>query len=195
MEIGPELINQQQLAVRINQMGEQITRDLQHHRHTPLTLVPVLTGALVFTADLIRSIPVKMSIRPVTTASYHGATESSGKVDIRGDLPTDLAGAHVLITDDILDSGRTLGLLSRVIRSQNPASLRIAVLLRKNKPLGREEHVDADYVGFDIEDEFVVGYGLDYDGYFRNHPAIGLLRAPDTAPDTAPNTHPRDTLA
>lgn len=140
-----------------------------------LVLVPILTGSLVFTADLIRHIPLQMSIRPVTISSYPGTATASQGANIQGAVPTDLGGAHVLIVDDILDSGRTLGLLRRVIEAQRPASLRLAVLLRKRKSAGRDEHVECEYVGFDIEDEFVIGYGLDYDGYFRNLPDIGVL--------------------
>jgi hypoxanthine phosphoribosyltransferase len=129
----------------------------------------------VFVSDLIRNVHVQMSIRPVTISSYPGKSTTSQGTTIQGGLPTDLDGAHVIIVDDILDSGRTLGLLKRVIAAQRPASLRVAVLLRKEKAAGRDEHVDVDYVGFDIADEFVVGYGLDYDGYFRNLPDIGVL--------------------
>jgi hypoxanthine phosphoribosyltransferase len=137
--------------------------------------MPILTGSLVFTADLIRNVPVKMSIRPVVITSYPGTATTSQGANIQGAVPTDLAGAHVLIVDDILDSGRTLGLLRRVVEAQRPASVRIAVLLRKSKPGGREEDVEVEYTGFDIEDEFVIGYGLDYDGYFRNLPDIGVM--------------------
>jgi hypoxanthine phosphoribosyltransferase len=116
-----------------------------------------------------------MSIRPVVITSYPGTATTSQGANIQGAVPTDLAGAHVLIVDDILDSGRTLGLLRRVVEAQRPASVRIAVLLRKSKPGGREEDVEVEYTGFDIEDEFVIGYGLDYDGYFRNLPDIGVM--------------------
>jgi len=138
-------------------------------------LVPILTGSLVFTADLIRHIPVKMSIRPVVITSYPGTATTSQGANIQSAVPTDLCGAHVILVDDILDSGRTLGLLKRVVQAQRPASVRLAVLLRKNKPGGRDEQVDVEYAGFDIEDEFVIGYGLDYDGYFRNLPDIGVM--------------------
>jgi hypoxanthine phosphoribosyltransferase len=106
-------------------------------------------------------------------------------VSLRGDVPTDLGGAHVLIVDDILDSGRTLGLLRRMIGAQRPASVRIAVLLNKRKPRGRDEDVRVEYSGFEIDDEFVVGYGLDYDGYFRNLPDIMVL-GPEVEPSRSP---------
>lgn len=160
-------------------MGRELTSDLKVRASDDpaarVVLVPILTGALVFTADLIRHVPVQMSIRPVTVSSYPGTATSSQGANIHGAVPTDLGGAHVVIVDDILDSGRTLGLLRRVIEAQRPASVRIAVLLRKRKPAGRDEHVEVEHVGFEIEDEFVVGYGLDYDGYFRNLPDIGVL--------------------
>lgn len=175
------LIGRTEIATRVAEMGRAITADLERdwvgapgdHR---VELVPVLTGAMVFVADLIRAMPVKMSIRPITVSSYPGAATITQGANIRGELPTDLRGRHVLLVDDILDSGRTLGLLRRVLTAQQPASLRVAVLLRKRKPTGRDEEVVAEYAGFDIEDEFVVGYGLDYDGLYRNLPDIGVLK-------------------
>ncbi|HYE03235.1 MAG TPA: hypoxanthine phosphoribosyltransferase [Phycisphaerales bacterium] len=171
------VISRERISRRIAELGAQVTSELTRELGGPgsrLVLVPILTGSMIFLADLIRHIPLKMSVRPVTIASYPGPATASQGAQIRGDLPTDLGGAHVLIVDDILDSGRTLGLLRRMMLAQHPASLRIAVLLRKHKPGGRDDDVAADYVGFDIGDEFVVGYGLDYDGYFRNLPDIAV---------------------
>jgi hypoxanthine phosphoribosyltransferase len=172
------LISRERIARRVAELGREITSDLEGslaERDAEVVLLCALTGALVFTADLIRHMPVKLAVRTVTVSSYPGtATTSQGAV-IRGEIPTDLAGKHVLIVDDILDSGRTLGLLRRVIAAQGPASVRVAVLLRKDKSGGRDEEVLADYAGFDIADDFVVGYGLDYDGYFRNLPEIAVL--------------------
>lgn len=177
----------------MEELGRQISADLEMSladprnradssgrepgREPAVVLVPILTGAMVFVADLIRHIPVQMSIQPVTVTSYPGTATSSQGANIRGGLPTDLQGQHVLVVDDILDSGRTLGLIRRVIDAQRPASLRLAVLLRKNKQ--RDEDVQVDYAAFDIEDDFVVGYGLDYDGYLRNLPDVGVLRPPE----------------
>lgn len=178
MKVERTLISRDQIAARVQVLGEQITRDLRAAagpRDERIVLVPILTGSLVFTADLIRHIPVKMSIRPVVISSYPGTATSSQGANIQGAVPTDLHGAHVIIVDDILDSGRTLGLLRRVIEAQRPASVQIAVLLRKHKPGGRDEAVQVEYAGFEIEDEFVIGYGLDYDGYFRNLPDIGVM--------------------
>lgn len=182
------LIDRHRIAGRIEQMGRQITTDIERsmaeaHARTSdpvseqrMVLVPILTGSMIFMADLIRHIPVKMSIRPVTIKSYHGTATTTQGATIAGDVPTDLEGAHVLVVDDILDSGRTLGLIRRLFAAQRPASLRIAVLLRKDEATGRrQEHVEVEYAGFEIGDEFVIGYGLDYDGYYRNLPDIGVL--------------------
>lgn len=191
VQIDRILITRDQLARRAVSLGAEITRDVRRELspvqpgagdgwapgNERLILVPILTGSIVFVADLIRNIPLPMSIRPVTISSYPGTATTSQGAHVQGALPTDLAGAHVLIVDDILDSGRTLGLLRRLTEAQRPASVRIAVLLRKHKAGGREEPVEVEYAGFDIEDEFVVGYGLDYDGYYRNLPDIGVLRA------------------
>jgi hypoxanthine phosphoribosyltransferase len=180
------LISRERIASRLEQMGRDIDRDYGFAlegaaRAGPegrLVVVPIMTGALMFLCDLIRCTRVQMQIRPVTIASYPGTATSSQGASIRGDIPTDLTGAHVLIVDDILDSGRTLGLLRRMIAAQRPASLKIAVLLRKTEDTGRrEEHVEVEYVGFDIGDEFVIGYGLDYDGLYRNLPEIRVLEA------------------
>lgn len=179
MHVSRILLSREQIAARIGEMGRQISADwaaASAGEESPrFVLIPILTGALVMTADLIRHVPHKLSIRPVTLSSYPGTATASQGVTVVGDIPTDLAGAHVLIVDDILDSGRTLGLLRRMVEAQRPASVRIAVLLWKRKPEGRAENVVVEYSGFEIDDEFVIGYGLDYDGYFRNLPDIGIL--------------------
>lgn len=175
------LISRERIAQRIAEMGGEITADLSRDmlksgpEDARVMLVPILTGAMVFVADLIRHMPIKMSVRPVTLSSYPGKAMESQGATVRGDLPTDLGGTHVLIVDDILDSGRTLGLLKRMVLAQRPLSVRLAVLLNKKKAHGRDEEVAVDYAGFEIEDEFVVGYGLDFDGYFRNLPDIMVL--------------------
>ncbi len=181
------LITRDRIAARVAELGRAITADLCREPgvvrgevvgdDSPrVVMAPILTGAMVFVADLIRHVDLKMSVRPITVSSYPGAATTSQGASIRGELPTDLEGAHVILVDDILDSGRTLGLLRRVFAAQAPASLRIAVLLSKSKPGGRAEEVLVEYSGFTIEDEFVVGYGLDFDGYFRNLPDIVTLR-------------------
>lgn len=174
------LISRERIAGRTAELGAALTTDLRaagaDAEGQRVVMIPVLTGAMLFVADLVRHVPLKMAIRPLTVSSYPGSATSSQGAHIRGELPTDLAGAHVVLVDDILDSGRTLGLLSRVMQAQNPVSLRLAVLLDKQKPGGRDEDVKVDYAGFQIEDAFVVGYGLDYDGYYRNLPDICILK-------------------
>jgi hypoxanthine phosphoribosyltransferase len=179
-EIDRVLIDEARIAARVRDMGRQIAGDLQRDveqtRQDQITLIPILTGAVVFVADLIRQMPLKMRLGVVAISSYPGRTMQSKGAAIRGELPPDLAGKHILIVDDILDSGRTLALVKRLAAEQRPASLRIAVLLRKE--VARAEEVDVDYIGFDIPDAFVVGYGLDYDGHYRNYPQIAVLKGP-----------------
>jgi hypoxanthine phosphoribosyltransferase len=178
-EAGTLLISRSRIAARVAELGEAVTREITSEAgiigEPRIVLAPILTGAMVFAADLIRHIPLKMSIRAMTASSYPGRSMQSQGVQLQGDVPTDLGGAHVLVVDDILDSGRTLGLIRRMITAQRPASLRLAVLLKKIKPDGRDEEVPIDYAGFEIDDQFVVGYGLDYDGYYRNLPDIMTL--------------------
>ncbi len=195
MNIQRVLLSREQIAKRVNEMGQQIAADLDAEAKRvaaaakvagatgdeigaasgPIVLIPVLTGALVFVADLIRAMPVAMSIKPVTLSSYPGKSTTSQGVTVQSGVPMDLKGARVLIVDDILDSGKTLGLLRRLVDAQQPRSVRIAVLLNKQKPMGRAEDVRVEYSGFVIDDEFVVGYGLDFDGIYRNLPDIVTL--------------------
>ncbi len=176
------LIDEATIAARVRALGRQIAADLLADiestggRQDQIVLVPILTGSIVFVADLIRQMPLKLSLGVVAVSSYPGKSMQSKGAAIRGEIPQDLAGKHVLVVDDILDSGRTLGLVRRLIEEQNPASLRVAVLLRKVLETARAEEPPVEYVGFDIPDEFVVGYGLDYDGHYRNYPAIAVLR-------------------
>ncbi len=128
---------------------------------------------MVFAAALIRKMDLKMSIGVVAVSSYTGETTTSKGAKLRGALPNNLAGKHIVIIDDILDSGQTLGLLRETIAEQGPASMRACMLLRKD--VERVVDASAEYVGFDIPDEFVVGYGLDYNGFYRNLPDIRVL--------------------
>src|SRR4051812_690149 len=177
-EVERVLIDQERIGARVRELGRQISRDLlediSRSGNDHIVLVPILTGSIVFVADLIRHMPLKLSLGVVAVSSYPGRSMQSKGAAIRGELPRDLAGKHVLIVDDILDTGRTLSLVRTVIAEQKPASLRLCVLLRKLIP--RTEEVTAEYVGFDIPDEFVVGYGLDFDGYFRNYPGVAVLK-------------------
>lgn len=177
------LVDSGRIAGRVRELGRDISRDIlellaadaEHGPEDRVVLIPILTGAMVFVADLIRELPIKLSLEMVGVSSYPGRSVESKGVSIRHELPRTLAGKHVLIVDDILDSGQTLDVVARLVREQSPASLRTCVLLRK--PGKARVAFEPDYVGFDIPDEFVVGYGLDYDGYYRNYPAIATLRA------------------
>jgi hypoxanthine phosphoribosyltransferase len=165
-------------------MGQRLTADLLAEEVElrakgivpgPIVMVPVLTGAILFVADLVRAMPVTMSRRPVTVSSYPGAATSSHGASIQHGIPTDLAGKRIILVDDILDSGQTLGLLRRMLSAQQLQSIRIVVLLTK-RDVQRIEDVPVEYSCFDIGNEFVIGYGLDYDGNYRNVPDIAVLR-------------------
>jgi hypoxanthine phosphoribosyltransferase len=175
------LIDERQIAARVRELGTQIAGDLtrelgpQVEQEGRIVIIPIMTGAMVFVADLIRHLPLKLSLELVAVSSYPGKSMESKGVAMRSELPRDLRDRHVLVIDDILDSGQTLRTVADLIGEQRPASLRMAVLLRK--PGKAKVAIQPDYVGFDIPDEFVVGYGLDYNGFYRNFPQIATLRA------------------
>jgi hypoxanthine phosphoribosyltransferase len=190
-EIDRTLITREQIASRVAELGERIAADLTHALHADghhphdedrVVLVPIMTGAVVFVADLIRTMPVKFRIEVLGVSSYPGQTVRSKGAQLRSELPETMQGKHVLVIDDILDSGRTLSLVQTLILEQSPASLRTCVLLSKD--VERAAIVTPDYQGFEIPDEFVVGYGLDYDGYYRNLPEIAVLRAGELSAET-----------
>ncbi len=180
-DFAATLVEKDRIAQRVHELGVQIAKDLQRSvASTPageephIVIIAVMTGAMVFVADLIREMPIKLRIELVAVSSYPGTSVESKGVKMKSALPDNLAGSHVLLIDDILDSGQTLHTLIDLIHAAKPASLRTCVLLRK--PGKAKLPVNPEYVGFDIPDEFVVGYGLDYDGLYRNHPAIAILR-------------------
>lgn len=175
-DIDRILIPQSQIAQRVRELAAEIVRDhaLPSGQAAEITIVPILTGAIIFCGDLIRQIPMAMKIGLLTVSSYPGArVRSQGPSLIRQQIG-DLSGRHVLIVDDILDSGQTIQLIRPMLLEHAPASVKTCVLLRKDRPAARRVHVD--YVGFEIPDEFVVGYGLDYNDYYRNLPDIVTLR-------------------
>jgi hypoxanthine phosphoribosyltransferase len=156
---------------RLDDMAAQISND---YRDRELTVIAVLHGSLMFVADLLRRIPLPLKLDCLSVASYHGKAQSSGEVVFKQIALPDLEGRDILVLDDILDSGLTLAAVRETLETARPHSIRICVLLSKKKQRTRE--VDADYVGFEIEDEFVVGYGLDFRKRYRNLPYIGVLR-------------------
>jgi hypoxanthine phosphoribosyltransferase len=166
------LISEEQIKQRVAELGAAITND--YRAIGDLLLVGVLKGCAMFMVDLARAIDLPLAIDFIAVASYGASTESSGVVRLMKDLDTDISHRHVLIVEDIIDSGLTLAYLRGQLLRRNPASLRICTLL--NKPERRTADVPVDYVGFDIPNAFVVGYGLDYAERYRNLPFIGVLR-------------------
>lgn len=169
-DIAKVLLQESAILSRLDVLARQITGD---YRDKNLTVVAILNGSFVFMADLLRRIPLPLQVDCLSVSSYQG-TKTSGRVNFRQTQLADVKGRHVLILDDILDSGLTLhAIREHFERETGAASLRACVLLRKN--VARKCRVDAEYVGFDIPDEFVVGYGLDYNEHYRNLPFIGIL--------------------
>jgi hypoxanthine phosphoribosyltransferase len=171
------LISQDRIAVRVRELAQRITADHTSpsgETASEVTIVPILTGAMIFCADLIRQVPIAMRIGLLAVNSYPGRSVRSQGSRVLGEQLGDLSGRHVLLVDDILDSGGTVRLVSGMLKERGAASVRTCVLLRKDRPSAREVRVD--YVGFEIPDEFVVGYGLDFNNYYRNLPDIVTLK-------------------
>ncbi len=165
------LLDASTIQTRVADLAAEIERD---YAGQELCVVTLMDGALFFVADLLRSMDLPIRLFTLTVSSYHGDTTSSGRVQMAQTFPFDLKARHVLLIDDILDTGLTLATVHERIREQcHPETLKTAVLLRKERP--RVSEINADYVGFDIADEFVVGYGMDYKGHYRNLPCIGIL--------------------
>lgn len=164
------LLRRSRIQRRIAAMAQEIARDLAGE---PVHLVGVLKGAVFFLADLARQFPGEVSLDFIAVSSYGVKTQTSGQVRLTKDLDTSIEGRNVLLVEDILDTGLTLQYLLRVLEQRHPKRLRVAVLL--DKPERRQVAVRADYVGFHIPNEFVVGYGLDYAERYRNFPHVGVL--------------------
>ncbi len=166
------LIHETTILSRLDQLAAEISAE---YRDRELTVIAVLNGSLMFMADLLRRIPLPLKLDCLSVSSYHGGTETSGEVIFKQIAMPDVTDRHILVLDDILDSGHTLAAIREKLQTANPRSIRICVLLSKKKTRARA--VKADYVGFEIEDEFVVGYGLDFMERYRNLPYIGVLRS------------------
>jgi hypoxanthine phosphoribosyltransferase len=166
------LYNEAEIAARLDEMAVQITHD---YEGKDLTVLAVLNGSLIFMADLLRRIPLPLKLDCIRVKSYYGKTETTGRVEYDPQTLPEISGRHVLLLDDILDSGHTLAAITEALRAEpGLLSLKSCVLVRKLKQRARD--VKVDYVGFDMADEFVVGYGLDYQERYRNLPLIGVLR-------------------
>jgi hypoxanthine phosphoribosyltransferase len=170
-DIDRVLIDEAAIQQRVAELGAALSRE---YAGRDLLLVSVLKGSIVFMADLIREISIPHAIDFMATSSYGAGVESSGVVRILKDLNKPIAGRNIVLVEDIIDSGNTLTYLTGLLRQRNPASLRVMTLL--DKPDRREVEVDVDWTGFSIPNEFVVGYGLDYDEIYRNLPYIGILK-------------------
>jgi hypoxanthine phosphoribosyltransferase len=170
--VGSILVDEESLQRRVAELGQQVSADYEGH---DLVLICVLKGGVAFLTDLMRQISIPHEIDFMAISSYgKGQRESSGIVRILMDLEANIEGRDVLIVEDIVDSGRTISYLLRTLGARNPASLRVCTLL--NKPGRRVVDVPLDYIGFDIPDEFVLGYGLDLDEKYRNLPFVGVLK-------------------
>ncbi len=171
-DIDRILISDKELATRVKQMATEIAQ--AYAAPEGLVLVTILSGSIIFLADLIRQLPIKMKIGLITVSSYPGSSTESQGAKLLSDLNVDITGRDVLIIDDILDTGNTLRFVRAKLEEKNPRSVKTAVLLRK--PSKAPKDVTADFVGFQIDDVFVIGYGLDFDDHYRNLPHIGVLK-------------------
>ncbi len=170
-DIAQVLITREQLQKTVAELGARISRD--YAGKNPI-MVSVLKGAFIFMADLVREITVPCTVDFMAVSSYGKGSKSSGQVQIIKDLDTNIEGRHVIVVEDILDSGNTLSYLLELLRARRPASVRLCTLL--DKPARRKVQVDIDYRGLEVPDEFIVGYGLDYAEQYRNFPEIGVLK-------------------
>jgi len=165
------LFTEEQLKARVKEIAHQIEQD---YAGKEIMLIAVLRGSFVFMADLCRAIDLPCTLDFMSVSSYGKGTSSSGQVQITKDLSEDISGRHIIVVEDILDSGNTLSYLLKVLENRRPASIRLCTLL--DKPERRVKQVDVHYSGFTIPDAFVVGYGLDYAEMYRNLPYIGILK-------------------
>ena len=170
-DIQEVLFTQEELEKRVRELAAQITADYQGKE---IILISVLRGSFVFMADLCRSIDLDCTVDFMAVSSYGGGTSSTGQVQITKDLSGDISGKHVIVVEDILDSGNTLSYLLKLLEQRKPASIRLCTLL--DKPERRTKPVEVSYSGFTIPDAFVVGYGLAYAEHYRGLPYIGILK-------------------
>jgi hypoxanthine phosphoribosyltransferase len=170
--MGPVLVSSDDIQQKVRELGERITGD---YRAEKLLLVGILRGAVVFLSDLMRYLELPCEIDFMEISSYGTGTSSSGVVRILKDLEEDITARHVLIVEDIIDTGLTLSYLRRTLLQRKPASLEICALL--SKPSRRQVDLSVRYLGFEVPDEFVIGYGIDYAGAYRNLPDIRALKS------------------
>jgi hypoxanthine phosphoribosyltransferase len=174
---GPVLVSSHDIQEKVRELGERITGDYREDR---LLLVGILRGAVVFLSDLMRHLKLPCEIDFMEVSSYGAGTQSSGVVRILKDLEEDITGRHVLLVEDIIDTGLTLSYLRRTLLQREPASLEVCALL--SKPSRRQVDLRVRYLGFEVPDEFVIGYGIDFAGAYRNLPDIHVLKPEETPP-------------
>ena len=170
-DIDRVLISEEELSKIVKELGAKITED---YKDKNLLLISILKGSVTFMADLMREINIPCNIDFMAVSSYGSGTKSSGVVKIIKDLDSSIEGKDLLIVEDILDSGRTLNYIKEILLARNPKSIRICTLF--DKPERRDVDLYADYIGSKVPNEFIVGYGLDYNEYYRNLPYIGVLK-------------------
>ncbi len=173
-DLAYELFSQQEIADRVAAMGEAITQDYAEKAADGIVLICVLRGAAIFMGDLARQIKLPLEMDYMAVSSYGNGTKSSGVVRILKDLSSSIEGRHVIIAEDILDSGLTLKFLIKSLSARKPASIEVCTLLRKDTP--NQADVNCRYIGFECPNEFIVGYGLDYAERYRNLSCIGVLK-------------------
>ena len=172
-DIAQVLLSEEQLQTRVREMAAQISED---YRDKNPTMVCILKGAIMFYTDLLRAMPIPVSMDFMAVSSYGKSTKSSGEVEIRKDLSSSIEGKHVIIVEDIVDSGFTLTYLTKMLASRGAASIKLCTLLDKPSRRAPGITLKSDYAGFEVGNEFVVGYGLDYAEKYRNLPYIGILK-------------------
>ncbi len=170
-DLSAVLLDEYRIQTRVREIGQQIASE---YKDKVPVLIGIMKGGFIFLADLCRSITIPLEIDFMAISSYGSQTSSSGVVKIRKDIDTDIAGRHVIVVEDIVDSGLSLQYIREYLGKHAPASLRICVLL--DKPAAHKMAASFEYVGFEIGNEFVVGYGLDYNSQYRNLPYIGILK-------------------
>lgn len=170
-DIAEILLSEEVIRKRIKEMGVQITQD---YKGEEVFVVSILRGSMLFVADLVREMNLPVIMDTMAVSSYYDGTETSGKVKINKDLESSITGKNVLIVEDIVDTGITLKFLLEMLKVRGAKSIKICTFL--SKPSRRKTVLDIDYIGFDIEDYFVVGYGLDYNQKYRNYPQLGRLK-------------------
>ncbi len=171
-DIKKVIFEHEEILATCERLGKEITNDYKNSEN--LVLIGLLKGSVPFIGDLMKKIDLKLTVEYMDVSSYHGTMESSGEVKIIKDLDTPINGKDVLIVEDIIDTGRTLKTVIALLKQRGAASVKVVTLV--DKPVGRVVELDSDYVGLEVGNEFIVGYGLDYNEYYRNLNYIGILK-------------------